>query len=268
MQQKAKILTNQALAPDFYYMEIAAPAVAEKAVPGQFIHIKVNEGLDPFLRRPMSLHEIDRDQGLIGILYQVKGKGTHILSKRKAHSDLDIMGPLGKGFTLDFPGGHGVIVGGGMGIAPLYTLARGLQNKEKKVTLILGARSAEMLLRTKEFQNLGHRVILATDDGSLGQEGTVAAILKEFVQHEEVDFLYACGREPMLCQVKEVCQKKGINGEVSMEAYMGCGVGACLSCSCAWSSEKTKDLRNGLKYAKVCVDGPVFAFGEVVLNDS
>ncbi|MGI6686083.1 MAG: dihydroorotate dehydrogenase electron transfer subunit [Bacillota bacterium] len=261
----ARILSNESVGPDFYYMEIEAPEVAKEAVPGQFIHIKVNEGLDPLLRRPMSLHEIDREKGLIGILYQVRGKGTKILSKRKPDTEIDIMGPLGKGFTIDFPGGHGVIVGGGIGIAPLYPLVKELKKLGKEVTVILGARFAKILLREENFISLGYPVLITTDDGSRGKKGTVAELLAEFVQKHKVDFIYACGREPMLKQVEDICQNSKIKGEISLEAYMGCGVGACLSCSC--ERKNLTDL-TGKRYAKVCTDGPVFPLGEVKLHDN
>lgn len=257
LQMSAYILSNIYLGSGFYYMEMKARETANKAVPGQFLHVKVNEGLYPLLRRPMSLHEIDREKGILGLLYQVKGKGTEILSRRIPGTEIDIMGPLGKGFTLNFPGHHGVIVGGGIGVAPLYPLAQELKKNGKDVTVILGARTAQMLLGKEKYVSLGCRVLITTDDGSKGIKGTAAELLAGFVKDHQVNFIYACGRAPMLKQVETICQEGGIKGEISMEAYMGCGVGACLSCSCERNDTSEK------RYAKVCTDGPVFSIGEV-----
>lgn len=260
MQVNAKILSNRPVGPGYYYLELAAGPVEEKARPGQFLHVKVNEGFYPLLRRPFSLHEIDREKGVLGLLYQVLGKGTEALSRRRAGEDLDIMGPLGKGFTLHFSGNQGVIVGGGIGIAPLYPLAKELKKAGKEVTVLLGARSAGSLLSEERFAALGCRVLIATDDGSKGRKGYAADLLADYIEDHPVDFLYACGPEMMLDRVEKLCLDRDIKGEVSLEAYMGCGVGACLSCSCA------KKDTTGKRYAKVCCDGPVFSLGEVKIH--
>ncbi|MEL7568715.1 MAG: dihydroorotate dehydrogenase electron transfer subunit [Dehalobacterium sp.] len=261
MQMSANILSNIYMGSGFYYMEIEAREVANEAVPGQFLHVKVNEGLYPLLRRPMSLHEIDREKDILGLLYQVRGKGTEILSGRIPGSKIDIMGPLGKGFTLNFPGQYGVIVGGGIGVAPLLSLAKELRKLEKEVTVILGARSAQFVLTEAKFISLGCQVLVTTDDGSKGRKGRATGLLAEHIKNKQVDFLYACGPEGMLEEVQKISLLYKIKGEISLEAYMGCGVGACLSCSCERSDISEK------RYAKVCTDGPVFSIGEVKILD-
>lgn len=262
IQMVAKIRSNKQVSAGFHYMEIEAQEIVNLAVPGQFLHVKVNEGLDPLLRRPMSIDEIDQEKGLLGILYQVKGKGTEILSQRTPHTPIDIMGPLGKGFTLDFLGHHALIVGGGIGIAPLYPLAKELIKKGKEVTVLLGARSAQMLFRKEDFVSLGCQVLISTDDGSQGKKGTAVELMAEYSINHPIDFVYACGRNVMLKQVETLCRKVSLKGEISLEAYMGCGVGACLSCSCERNDDSVK------MYAKVCTDGPVFPIGGVKIHDN
>lgn len=260
MQFLAEILKNEPVAHQNYYMELYVPELAGQAVPGQFLHVRVGESLDPLLRRPLSLHQIDPKQSIIGLLYQVRGKGTEILSRKRAGEKIDVMGPLGKGFKLDFTGNHAVIVGGGIGVAPLYPLARELVLAGKTVTVLLGARFKEGLLAVKRFLDLGCLVEVATEDGGQGYKGYVTDILEEFLVSQKVDFVYSCGPEPMLAKVEESCIQRKIPGQVSLEAYMGCGVGACLSCACKMHDGARK------KYAKVCTDGPVFAFGEVKIS--
>lgn len=249
------------VAPDHFYMELHAPELANKALPGQFLHVKVSDGLYPLLRRPISLHVIDREQGILGLLYQVRGKGTQILSKRLAGENIDVLGPLGKEFNLNFSGNNALIVGGGIGIAPLFPLAKSLVEAGKNVTVILGARTAHMVLSQEKFSSLGCNVKIATDDGTAGIKGFVTELLQQEILAQKVDYVYACGPEMMLAKVEEICLSNNISGQVSLEAYMGCGVGACLSCAC----ERNHDAEK--KYAKVCTEGPVFSMGEVKLHD-
>lgn len=261
-QISAPIRSHRALRPDIFFLELEAPSIAEKAQPGQFVHIKVSEGFDPLLRRPFSLHEIKGQEGTLGVLYQVVGKGTKLLSQRQAGEEINLLGPLGKGFSLNFSGDHGVLLGGGIGVAPLFPLAESLISAGKKVTVLLGARSEGLILSREKFSGLGCRVLVTTDDGSLGEKGNVIELLKKYLTDHPVDFLYACGPEIVLAHVDRLGVERGIPGEVSLEAMMGCGVGACLSCSCARKDEN----ETGKKYAKVCSDGPVFSFGEVQIH--
>ncbi len=261
-QISAQIRSNRALQSDVYFLELEAPSIAQKAQPGQFIHIKINTGFDPLLRRPFSLHEINREEGVLGVLYQVVGKGTKLLSQRQAGEKIDLLGPLGKGFSLSFSGDHGVMVGGGIGVAPLFPLAERLISCGKKITVLLGARSQSLILSREKFSALDCRVLVATDDGSLGDKGNVIELLQRYLLDHPADFLYACGPKIVLAKVDQLGLEKGIPGEVSLEAMIGCGVGACLSCSCA----KIADEETGKKYAKVCSDGPVFPFGEVHID--
>jgi dihydroorotate dehydrogenase electron transfer subunit len=227
---------------------------------GQFLHVRVNNGLYPLLRRPLSLHEINPDKGIVGLLFQVRGVGTELLSQKKAGEKIDVMGPLGKGFNLDFPGEKAVLVGGGIGIAPLYPLADRLVASGKRVTALIGNRSAESVLAVDKFTAIGCQVQVSTNDGTKGLKGYVTELLEEYLMKTAADYVYACGPGPMLAEIEKSCAKRQIPGQVSLEEYMGCGVGACLSCAC--EREGVDDQ----KYLKVCTDGPVFTLGEVKLN--
>lgn len=271
---QAKITGRGEIRPGVYLLEMAAPALARLAQPGQFLHIRCGEGNDPLLRRPISIHAVNRQEGLVKILFQVVGKGTRLLANRH-HGWLDIMGPLGRGFTL--PGeqatspakglsGNLLVAGGGMGMAPLYFLLQELKDRVDlhRVEVLLGAAGADLLLVGHEVEKMGFNVQVATDDGSAGHRGTVVDLLAARLQRpgERTGFVYACGPRPMLKAVCSQLTTAGVAGEVSVEERMACGVGACLSCAC-----QVRDA-GGLKtYRRACLDGPVFPAGEVVFDD-
>ncbi|MDD2498999.1 MAG: dihydroorotate dehydrogenase electron transfer subunit [Desulfitobacteriaceae bacterium] len=260
MQFLTEIIENKQVAPGYYFMKLSAPEVACRALPGQFLHVRVNTGTYPLLRRPLSLHEIDSKHGSVSLLYQVRGAGTELLSQKTAGEKIDVMGPLGKGFNLDFSGEEAVLVGGGIGIAPLYPLAGGLISSGKSVTVLIGSRSVESVLAVDKFSAIGCRVRVSTNDGTEGLKGYVTELFEDYLMKTDVDYVYACGPGPMLAEIEKSCAKRQIPGQVSLEEYMGCGVGACLSCACE------KEGTDEKKYLKVCTDGPVFTMGEVKLN--
>jgi len=264
---QAEITDCQEAAPGVWVTELLAPTLAQVAVPGQFLHIRCGEGSDPLLRRPISIHAVYSQAGRIDIMFQVVGKGTGWLASRR-EGLLDIIGPLGRGFTV-FSGEqasltgadpHLVVVGGGIGAAPLYFLLQELARAGhvQSVKVLLGARSADQLLILNAAKLLGFEVCVATDDGSAGHHGLVTDLLAVELQHKP-DFVYACGPEPMLKALCTMLQDAGVPGEVSVEERMACGVGACLSCVC-----RVKDATGLETYRHACVDGPVFAAGEVV----
>ncbi|MEL7567345.1 MAG: dihydroorotate dehydrogenase electron transfer subunit [Dehalobacterium sp.] len=255
-----EILSNKQVNKICYYIELYAPDAVQKAAPGQFFHVQVREGLSPLLRRPISIHYIDREKGTLGFLYQVKGEGTVILSKRIAGEKVSILGPLGKGFKPDFSGEKAFLIGGGIGIAPLFPLAKELRNAQKSVTVLIGARTKDMVLCEEKFLSIGCNVAVSTDDGTYGHAGYVSALFQQYIKSGPVDFAYLCGPEFMMAEVEKICRRNFISGQVSIEARMGCGIGACLCCS----HEKEEDQAG--KYVKVCVDGPVFDLGEVKLH--
>lgn len=262
-QETGRVTQHQEIAPGFYLLTIKAPAIAQLAQPGQFVHVKCTPTMDPLLRRPISLHGMDAQAGTITLLYQVVGRGTQLLSKFMVNDEIDVMGPLGRGFTLPNSPGNVVVVGGGIGAAPLLPLVEALCTQGSAVTLILGARTKEWLLGAESFTQAGAQVLVATDDGTQGQHGYVTDILAQQLQGTLPVALYACGPEPMLKAVANMAAKQGVTGQVSLEERMGCGVGACLACVC-----KIKvATADGWDYQKVCVDGPVFDLEEVLWSE-
>jgi len=283
-QSKAKILSNIALSLGHYKIVLEAPEIAKVILPGQFLEIKCSDTLDPFLRRPLSVHGLDAQRGVIEILFKVVGKGTEMLARKGRRDILDIIGPLGNGFSINESLNSYCLVGGGMGIAPLMALAEKLaQLKNKKLYLILGAKNKRFVLLEEEFKQLGFQVGIATDDGSYGQKGLATEVLKKFIPQKDlrrlvqpahhppnrkkreltsvtigaykpIDIIYACGPKEMLKAAAKIAQENEISAQVCLEEYMACGLGVCLGCAV-----KTK---NG--YKMVCKDGPVFEASEII----
>ena len=252
--QIGKILKNKKVAKDIYEMVIQAPDIAKCSQPGQFVNLRLSDKLEPLLRRPISLHRIDREEGTFAMLYLIVGEGTTLMSEMEEGQMIDVLGPLGHGWDCDFEGDEAVLVGGGIGIAPLYPLAEELRNKGKNVHLIMGAKNEEYLTDIKEYENIGVDVRITTDDGSRGVKGFVTQVLEEMIREGICDYIYACGPTPMLRFVEKSALDHGINGQVSTESHMGCGLGVCLLCP-------NKMKAGG--YKRTCVEGPVFAIGEL-----
>lgn len=250
--REVRVVDNVKTGGDIYLLTLAAPAIAAAALPGQFIHLRCGEGLDPFLRRPFSIYGADRKNGLVQIWYQVVGKGTDLLREVKAGKTLDVTGPLGKGFFTDIAGRNAGLVGGGMGIAPLMFLGGELA-QNNRVHSFFGVRSKAQLPPGLSFPT----PLVATEDGSAGRRGLVTDVLEQELQRQKMDILYACGPRAMLQQVVKLAQKYTIPLQVSLESAMACGVGACLGCACE------KSGADGESWLKACQDGPVFWAAEV-----
>lgn len=249
--EEGVILSNQRVAEALWEMEIMAPQIAAQAKPGQFVQVKVGDLLDPLLRRPLSLYDVDKTKGTLTFLYKIVGKGTELLSFRKAQENIELVGPLGHGFTLPAQPLRALLVGGGVGIAPLLFLARELQACDCKVTVVYGVGHQGQLAGLDRFRQLGIECLLATVDGSAGLKGFVTDLFDCEICIEEIDYIYTCGPEVMMGAVAKYAAKHSISGEVSLEENMACGVGACLGCA--------RKLKNDdVNYVKVCQDGPVF----------
>ncbi|KJS21295.1 MAG: hypothetical protein VR72_11110 [Clostridiaceae bacterium BRH_c20a] len=259
---KVKILENKQVLPDFFRMVLAAPMVAKEAVPGQFLMINTSDTLDPFLKRPISVNRIDQEKGTISLIYQIVGKGTRLLTKKNAGEEIQIIGPLGKGFCWSEQDKTIVLVGGGCGIAPLVALAEALVQTGKEVFVLLGSQCKEKLLGEDEFKELGCTVMVATDDGSYGRRGFVTELLDELSQKKRIDQVYCCGPLPMTKAVVQITKKAFIPCQISLEERMGCGIGACIGCV-----TKVRREDGTIDYKKVCHDGPVFTSSEVVFDD-
>ena len=235
-----KILSNTALTDNVYKMVLSGDTSAITA-PGQFVNIQL-DGL--FLRRPISV--CDYDENTLTIIYKVVGKGTQAMSKM-ADSELDILTGLGNGYNLTVSGDHPVLVGGGVGVPPMYNLAKKLLEQGKKVTVILGFNTKNEIFYEQEFKDLGCDVLVTTVDGSYGIKGFVTDALKDV----DYTYFYSCGPEPML---KALYKATTTSGQMSFEERMGCGFGACMGCSC-------KTLTG---YKRICKDGPVMRKEEIL----
>lgn len=236
-----KVLSNSEIAPDVFRMELSGDTSALKT-PGQFINFKI-EGL--YLRRPISV--CDCGDGKITVIYKVVGTGTEIMSKALKGDTFDILVGLGNGFDIKKSGEKPVLIGGGVGIPPLYRLCKELVASGKKVSVILGFNTKSEIFYEKEFSELGADVTVTTADGSYGVKGFVTAALED----TDYDYFYTCGPEPMFRSIEGIAQT---SGQYSFEERMGCGFGACMGCSC-----KTK---YGSK--RICKDGPVLVREEII----
>ena len=252
IEQIGTIITNEPIAPSIYRMIISAPDIAVQAVPGTFVHFGLLGGSEHILRRPISLAGADAAAGTITIIYRVVGAGTDIMAGMGADDTISCLGPLGNGFTLDDK--PAILIGGGVGVAPLLFMAQQRQKKDN-LTVIIGGKTADELFWTKFFD--GCHIVTTTDDGSAGHKGVAPSVLAEVIRETGATMIYACGPTPMLRATAKVTEACGVTCEVSLEAYMGCGTGGCLGC--------VIDGRDGKRY-KVCHDGPVFLAEEVYFH--
>ena len=276
------IKENIALTPTTYRMKLAGDVSAVTA-PGQFINIRL-EG--HFLRRPISVNDVEYDQlsndagsekgrdGTITIIYKVLGHGTEEMTHFAPGKELDVLTGLGNGYDLGDAGEHPLLIGGGVGIPPLYLAAKKLKADGRDVTVILGFNSSDEMYYTDEFEKLGCSVAVSTADGSCGVRGFVTDAFRELaarcdspcleeaglIEESDPEFtrfthFYTCGPEPMLKAVyNEVFREAGISGQMSFEERMGCGFGACMGCSC----------RTVTGYKRICKDGPVLRTEEIL----
>jgi len=278
-QNSVKIISNKSLERKGYYLlSLSCPSNFKKAGPGQFIHVKITSGVDPLLRRPFSIHRIDKESKgkgfCVDVLYEVVGKGTALLSQKSPGDILELLGPLGKSFDYeDQRNTLPIIVCGGMGVAPLLFLAQkivGLNPKKHNIKpiVLIGARAKKKIICEDSFRKLNCEVKIATDDGSFGFNGKVTDLFKKeirkiYKQRERNEkknkkakesactsevMVYACGPMQMLTELAKICKIEKIPLQVSLEEFMGCGIGACLGCAI--------ETKQG--YKRVCKDGPVF----------
>lgn len=255
-----KIVENTEVGPDIYYLALKYDQLKKKPVPGQFFNLKVSQNNcdDPLLRRPLSIFDYKEKKKRIEFIYKVIGKGTKILASMEEGKKLDVLGPLGSGFNLS-KNDNLDLIGGGMGIAPLFYLAKKL--KTENISIYLGASNkAELEFFESKFKKLDIDIHLAAIKEKLEIQGTALDLWLNYADRNNPDFVYTCGPEKMMVAVENECLKRDIGGELSVEKRMGCGIGVCLSCSCKTKNEKEKNKR-------ACVEGPVFELGEVILDD-
>ncbi len=263
MQFKSMIIDNVEVSPGYWRMRMTAPPELMEAHPGQFVMVRVSQSIDPLIRRPFGIFDIGLYQpaytgaalqSYFEILYKVLGKGTGMLSELHETDLIDILGPLGKGFDKGSAGEEKLIVGGGVGLAPLYLLAKELV-KDSPVRLFAGGKTKDDVLCITEFERLGVECYTATEDGSLGECGLVTDVLEcRLDSTANKGRIFACGPHGMLKAVAAIGKKRNLPTQVSLEGYMACGMGACLGCV-RQGSEHTPETPD---YRCVCTEGPVF----------
>ena len=262
------ILSNLEIAPGYWRMRILAPGFAANAVPGQFVMLRPEMALPTMLRRPFGIFRTGslppECAGLpareyMEILYKVVGQGTKIMSELHAGDRVELLGPLGQGFTISENACAKLLVGGGIGLVPLFLLAEALLQQGHQVRLLMGGRTRDDILAVTEFERLGVETYVSTDDGSLGEEGLVTRVLERKLAKYPCAEVYACGPLPMLAAVEQVCSACGVPLQVSLEAHMACGVGACLGCVVKGAGHSEQQPN----YLCTCKEGPVFAAGQL-----
>ncbi len=254
MQDEMVLTSQQEIAHHIYEMKLTGKLVGEITSPGQFVHIRVSDTYDFPLRRPISIASIDEDANEMTILYRAEGNGTKQLARKKEGDVLNVLGPLGNGFPVEETkeGETAILIGGGIGVPPLYELSKQLTAKGVTCIHILGFQSAEVVFYEEQFKALGETYI-ATVDGSKGTAGFVTTVMEKI--NQDFSTYYSCGPMPMLKAVQAMYAGK--KGFLSFEERMGCGIGACFACVCETTEETDKS------YIKVCSDGPVFPAGVV-----
>lgn len=255
---RCELVEKKQLLPDVIRFTLTSGELAGEAKPGQFMEIKCSDGIDTILRRPVSIADVNRENGTTEIIFQVRGEATRLLSQKNEGEIIDIIGPLGKGFTINEKIKKAAVIGGGIGIFPLLYLSKEL--KGASVNTYLGFRTKKLIILEDKFKDYSNTLSIAADDGSYGYNGLVTDLLEKDIKNEGFDMIYACGPAPMLKKVKSIAETAGIPCEISVEERMACGVGACLGCAVM-----VKD-GDDWKFGHVCKDGPVFNINEIILD--
>jgi dihydroorotate dehydrogenase electron transfer subunit len=251
MVVEAQIISNAEIGVNVKELVVYAPEIAAQALPGQFVHVRVNHSYHPLLRRPLSISNTDREAGTVSTIYRIVGQGTADLAALDAKDSVNTLGPLGNGFAIN--GQRPLLVGGGMGLAPLVFLAGALC--PRPLEILMGGRTKEEMFWQDMFRTMCNNIHITTDDGTLGTCGVTLDVLPDLLKYGAFDMIYTCGPRVMMDGVAKLAREHNIPCQVSLEDYMACGIGGCLSCTCATT--------NGLR-KKVCTDGPVFWAQEVI----
>ncbi len=263
VNENVRVISNEQVGPRLYIITLAAPQIAQTVQPGQFVHMQIPGMEGHILRRPFSVYAADSAAGTIDILYQTVGFGSDHLTIIDSHcglaDQLELIGPVGHGWTLPEGCERVLLVGGGVGAAPLFMFCEKLVSTGVSVDVILGAASADTLVTRERYtQVVGKEPACATDDGSFGRKGFCTSLVEEALETgiagKPYDLVVCCGPEPLMKIVAGKAAEAGVACQISMEKRMACGVGACLSC--------VVDTVDGKQ--RSCVDGPVFDAAKVV----
>jgi dihydroorotate dehydrogenase electron transfer subunit len=265
-QENVKVLWNRKVAPGYMHMGLSGRTACADAQPGQFVMLRTDEAKDPLLRRPFSIHQVIEENGKrvgLELLYKVVGPVTERMARMEKDQDLDMVAPLGQGFRLPEGAKNIMIVGGGIGVAPVVFLASWLCAQgvdPARCRVLIGGRSRDDVLCADHFIGLGMTVMTATDDGSLGRTGRVTDLVAEALDKENPDVIYACGPHPMLTVLAELAQAREVTCQLSVETLMACGICACMGCAVAPKEDDGT-------YRHVCKNGPVFDARDLKWND-
>jgi dihydroorotate dehydrogenase electron transfer subunit len=260
LHHQATVIEKKRLCTDHYLLVLKEEHLSKAVLPGQFINIRINSREELLLRRPFSVARSSPEGSLVEIIYRVVGKGTAAMAGLSPGETVDLLGPLGKGFSLPEQPMDCLLIGGGVGIAPLWGLAKRLSENRNRIIALLGFRSSEFIYGIDLLRDYGAETIVTTDDGSFGLRGFVSDHLGGILKRK-IDRVYVCGPPLMLKAVIPKIRREKIRGEVSVEEKMGCGFGVCLSCAVNVRKE------GSIEKQRACTEGPVFDLEEIVLDD-
>ena len=252
--ERADIISNTEVAHNIWEMFLDAPGItSEYKGSGQFINILVEDSWNHPLRRPMSI--ASAKDGKVSIIYKIFGDVTRILSKKKSGNNIEVLGPLGNTFTNWNNNYYPILVGGGVGLPPILNLKSECELSKIDHTIIIGAQNSNEHFIAHDPEN---DIILTTDDGSSGESGTVMNPIDRVIKEKNRPYIFACGPEPMLVAIRDYSLKNNIPTQLSVESYMGCGVGLCQGCVISKNNTDKKENSYHEQYSLVCIDGPVY----------
>lgn len=257
---KLRILSNKQVSKRYWRMTLDSSSIEEEITPGQFFNIKCTDEDYPFLRRPFSIYQINQQKQTIEFLYLVKGLGTKRMTELKSGDLLDIVGPLGRGFTLPEPHGQILLLARGVGVATLAALAQRAILHNINCVAIMSARSHNDLIATDTLIKMGVEVYKVTDEDGSSDVGHVRQIVQRIMKEREIKTAYTCGSKRLAKMLREESIAHGIPAQIAVEEHMGCGLGVCFACVC------DLQIEGGTNTVRVCTEGPVFSLKEVVLS--
>lgn len=259
MDHTCTILSNEILKSGYMRIVFQAPEIARLAKGGQFVHVRIPNLRDRILRRPFSISDTEPEKGTLTVVYKVVGLGTAEMAELHSGIQCDILGPLGNAYTQPEADCFPILAAGGYGTAALYLVAK---NAPRKGILLLGARTKDDLILVEDFEKLGFKVMIATNDGSCGHKGFVTELLDEALagKAKESCRIYGCGPTPMLLALGKLTLARELKTELSLDQHMCCGVGACFACVVKIKDDSSPD---GWRYSRSCKEGPVYNATEV-----
>ncbi|HVF11751.1 MAG TPA: dihydroorotate dehydrogenase electron transfer subunit [Actinomycetota bacterium] len=257
VHQTAEVLSYRKLGDEYHLLTIVAPEIAESAKPGQFVNLRPPADRSFILRRPFSIYRVNRRgdwAATIEVVFDIRGGGTSALASLRPHDMVDLVGPVGRPFTIPSRQHSCLLIGGGVGAVPLFFLAEELRAVDKRVDVLWGAATASRLVNPIDAKRLGAMSSFTTDDGSEGHKGLVTDLLPDMIERCGTEVIYACGPHAMLAAVTKVAIKHRVPIQVATEALMGCGIGICMTCvQPIWNKDGTEVMN-----VRTCIDGPVF----------